>query len=312
MKRSTYLLAAAAASVIILAGGSWLLLPDRDGDAPVAPDSDMPRYRAGGLEVGVMTDPATPRVGDNRLIVELRKPDGDPVTGISIDAYAEMAAMGAMPAMRAPAEMREAAPGRYVGSVNLRMRGAWPLTLSFQSPEGQPVRMQFDLATDREGLAIAAGASPVGGAATPADDADVITIDNRRRQMIGIETGKAEYRELIRPIRAVGQVTYDERLLSHITLKFDGYIGDLKADYVGTPVKAGQELFTVYSPELLATQQEYLETVQRRSGNGDGSLLRAARQRLRLWDLSDAEIEALERRGVPQDYVAIYAPRSGT
>ena len=312
MKRSTFLLASAAAGVIVLAGGSWLLLSDRGSDAPVAPESDMPRYRAGGIDVGVTTVPATPRVGENRLIVELRKPDGEPVTEVSIDAYAEMSAMGAMPAMRAPAEMAEAAPGRYTGSVNLSMRGAWPLTLSFQSPDGQPVRMQFDLATDRKGLAIAAGASPVDGAAASADDANVITIDSRRRQMIGVETGKAEYRELIRPIRAVGQVTYDERLLSHITLKFDGYIGDLKADYVGTPVKAGQELFTVYSPELLATQQEYLETVQRRSGNGDGSLLRAARQRLRLWDLSDAEIEALERRGVPQAYVAIYAPRSGT
>jgi Cu(I)/Ag(I) efflux system membrane fusion protein len=128
--------------------------------------------------------------------------------------------------------------------------------------------------------------------------------------LIGVETGEASHRELIRPIRAVGRVTYDERLLSHITLRFDGYIGDLKADYVGAPVQAGQELFTVYSPELLAAQQEYLEAVRR--GSANASLLRAARQRLRLWDMSDGDIDSLERRGATEDYVTIHAPRSGT
>lgn len=319
MKRPI-LFAAAAAGLIVLAGGSWLLLSDRGDETPAATTSDMPRYRASGLEVGVTTDPATPRVGDNRLIVELRTPDGDPVPGVAIDAYAEMPAMGAMPAMRAPAGMEEVAPGRYAGSMNLSMRGEWPLTLRFESPEGQAVRMQFDLATDRASMPIAAGGRAIGGtegpsadAATPADDANVITIDNRRRQMIGVEIGEAAYRNLVRPIRAVGKVTYDERLLSHITLKFEGYIGDLKADYVGASVKKGQELFTVYSPELLAAQQEYLETLRRRGGSGaEDGLLLAARQRLRLWDMTDGEIEALERRGAPADYVPIYAPRTGT
>ena len=283
------------------------------GSAAQSGDGGLPRFRAGELEIGVGTEPGTPRVGENRLIVEVRGPSGEPASDIEIDAYAEMAAMGAMPAMRAPAGLEQTAPGRFEGSVNLSMRGAWPLTLQIKDPVRGDRRLMFDLATDRAGLTIAAGGLAVGAsAAAGADDANVITIDNRRRQMIGIETGKAENRELIRPIRAVGRVTYDERLLSHITLKFDGYIGDLKADYVGAAVQAGQELFTVYSPELLAAQQEYLETVRRRTGNGDSSLLRASRQRLRLWDMSDAEIEALERRGVPEDYISIYAPRSGT
>jgi Cu(I)/Ag(I) efflux system membrane fusion protein len=313
MKRSGFLAAAAAAGVIAVAGGSWLLLSQRGGDTPAAPASDMPRYRAGGVEIGITTVPATPRVGDNRLVVELRTLDGDPVTDVSIDAYAEMAAMGAMPAMRVPAGMQETAPGRYTGSMNLAMRGEWPLTLSFQSPDGQPARMRFGLATDRKGLTISAGASPVGGAVASADDANVVTIDNRRRQMIGVETGEVAYRDLVKRIRAVGEVTFDERLLSHVTLKFDGYIGDLQADYVGTAVEKGQVLFTVYSPELLAAQQEYLETVKRRGNPGsDDPLLRAARQRLALWDMSAGEIEALERRRVPLDYVPIYAPRSGT
>ncbi|MEX2122944.1 MAG: efflux RND transporter periplasmic adaptor subunit [Woeseia sp.] len=320
MKRSTFFLAASAASVIVVGGSIGLFLSDGSNDASVATESDMPRYRVDELEVGVTTDPATPRVGDNRLIVEIRKANGEPVTGVSIDAYAEMSAMGAMPAMRVPAEMDEAAPGRYVGSMNFPMRGEWPLTLSFQSPEGRPVRMQFDLATDRANMPIAAGGTPIGGvegpspvAALPADDTNIITIDNRRRQMIGVETGEATLRNLVKPIRAVGEITFDERLLSHVTLKFDGYIGDLKADYVGTPVEKGQVLFTVYGPDLLAAQQEYLETLKRRGNRSvDEPLIRAARQRLALWDMSVEEIKALEQRGEPQDYVPIYAPRRGT
>jgi Cu(I)/Ag(I) efflux system membrane fusion protein len=111
----------------------------------------------------------------------------------------------------------------------------------------------------------------------------------------------------------VGEITFDERLLSQVTLKFDGYVGDLKADYVGTPIEKGQVLFTVYSPELLAAQQEYLETLKRRGNRGaDEPLIRAARQRLALWDMSVEEIKVLEQRGEPRDYVSIHAPRSGT
>ncbi len=314
MKQSKTLLWIAGIVALAVLGGGTYLLSTGSGTEALAKvvQDDMPRYRAGGLEIGVRTVPGTPRVGDNRLIVNVRDPSGNPVS-VKIDAYAEMPAMGAMSAMRAPADLKETAPGHYEGSMDLSMRGEWPLTMSFQSPQGQPVRLQFDLATDREGLAIAAGATPVGGTAIPADDANAITIDNRRRQMIGVETGEATHRDLVKSIRAVGEVTFDERLLSQVTLKFDGYIGDLKADYVGAEIAQNQVLFTVYSPDLLAAQQEYLETLKRRSNpNAENGLLRAARQRLALWDMSVEEIRALEQRGAPQDYIPIYAPRSGT
>jgi len=303
------LLLAGIATYVVMRGGGTDVAPS--GAATV---QEIPRYRAGGLEVGVTTVPATPRVGDNRLIVELHTPDGDPVSAVEVDAFAEMPAMGAMPAMRAPADLEQVAPGRFEGSVNLSMRGEWPLTIVIDHPQGRAdQRLQFDLATDREGLTIAAGGAPVGGGPAAVDAANAVTIDNRRRQMIGVETGKATHRRLVKVIRAVGEVAYDERLLSHITLKFDGYIGDLKADHVGASVQRGEALFTVYSPDLLAAQQEYLETLKRRRDRDrDDPVIQAARQRLRLWDMAPSEIEALERRGVPRDYVPIYAPRSGT
>lgn len=273
----------------------------------------MPRFKAGHLEIAIVTDPGTPRVGDNALIIELRDEDGNPVTDADVDAYARMPAMGAMPAMQAPAGLEQTAPGRFEGELNLSMRGEWPLIVEISDPQDGHKRLQFDLATDRAGLTIAAGGAPVGEPDMSVDNENVITIDNRRRQMIGLQTGLATNRDLIKRIRAVGEVTYDERLLSHVTLKFDGYIGDLKADYVGAEVEQGQVLFTVYSPELLAAQQEYLETLKRRGNRGgNDTLLRAARQRLGLWNMTPGQISALERRGVAQDYVPIYAPRSGT
>jgi hypothetical protein len=196
--------------------------------------SGMPRYRAGDLEIAVDIDPATAQVGDNKIMIEVRDAEGQPVQDIDVDAYAQMPAMGAMPAMRAPADLEKVSPGRYEGSMDLSMRGEWPLTIEIKDSQRGDKRLQFDLATDREGLAIATGATPVGAAAMPADDANVITIDNRRRQLIGVETGEATHRNLVKAIRAVGVVKLDERLLSQVTLKFDGYIGDLKANYVGT------------------------------------------------------------------------------
>ncbi len=315
MKHSKILLwVAGTVALVVVTGGTYILLSESGSEAPdMVAESGMPRYRAGDLEIAIDIDPHTARVGDNKIIVEIRGEDGTVVPDIEVSAFAQMPAMGSMQAMRAPADLKQTDPGRYEGSVNLSMRGEWPLTVEIKGPQRGERRLQFDLATDREGLTIAAGATPVGGTVLPTNDANVITINNRRRQMIGVETGKATHRDLLKSIRAVGEVTFDERLLSQVTLKFDGYIGDLKTDYVGAAVEKDQVLFTVYSPELLAAQHEYLDTLRYRGDSGAQSgLVRASRQRLRLWDMSTSDIRALERRGVPEDYVAIYAPRSGT
>lgn len=301
-------------ALMIVSGGIYLLTlePRPEALATVAKNT-MPRYQAGELEIGVTTDPITPRVGENHLIIELKEPGGHPISGVAVNAYAEMRAMGTMPAMRMPASLQETTPGRYEGGIELPMRGEWPLTIEIKDPKRGDQRLRFDLATDREGLTIAAGAEPLGGANVGTNDAsNVITIDNRRRQMIGVKTSIVTNRDLVKVIRAVGEIKFDERLISNVTLKFDGYIGDLKADFVGATVKKGQVLFTVYSPELLAAQQEYLQTLKHRQNRGqEDTLLRAARQRLALWDMSSREIQALEQRGVPKDYISIYAPRTG-
>jgi Cu(I)/Ag(I) efflux system membrane fusion protein len=230
--------------------------------------------------------------------------------------------MGAMAAMRAPADLVETENGQFEGAVDLRMRGAWPLTLNIADAEHGSAELSLDLATDRAGLRIAAGGTPmvasgdqlnVAPGTVGVSRAETITVDSRRRQLIGLETSVVTHHDLVKSIRAVGSVTYDERLLTKVSLKYDAWIGDLEANYVGAPVTRGQRLFSIYSPELLAAQQEYLEARKRLSRRAsDDSLVAAARQRLKLWDFADSEILALEERGTPLEYVPIYSPAEGT
>jgi Cu(I)/Ag(I) efflux system membrane fusion protein len=300
----------------------WTLVGSDTDDAPTSRDERFAWFESGPFEVGLAVVPDTPRMGDNDLMIMVRLPNGTPAANVDVSAYAEMPAMGAMPAMRAPADLVETTGGVFEGAVDLRMRGAWPLTVSIADPTHGNTQMVLDLATDRPGLRISAGGRLAGTvdqqqssvAATDAgSEYGAITVDNRRRQMIGLETEVVTHHDLVRKIRAVGNITYDERRLSKVTLKYDAWIGDLNANFVGADVVRGQRLFSIYSPELYAAQQEYLEALKRLSRrDSDDSLLKAARQRLKLWDIADREIAAIEERGVPLEYVPIYSPVSGT
>jgi len=136
-----------------------------------------------------------------------------------------------------------------------------------------------------------------------------VTLTSDRRQLIGVQTGMTELRTLSRSVRTVGRVTVDETRLSRITTKFDGTIERLYVNVTGQQIRRGQPLFTVYSPDLLATQQEYLLAM--RAAAQSPSLLAAARQRLLLWDVSAADIRALERTGTARKSVTVYSPASG-
>ena len=148
-----------------------------------------------------------------------------------------------------------------------------------------------------------------------------VNIDPRRQQLIGVRTAPVERRVLTKSIRAVGTVRYDETRLADVNVKVAGWIEELYVDYTGQFIEAGQPLFTLYSPELLTTQQEYLLALESRAqlrasqiadarGYAD-RLVDAARQRLILWDLPLDEIEALEERREPRRTMLFRAPVGG-
>ena len=148
-----------------------------------------------------------------------------------------------------------------------------------------------------------------------------VQISAARQQLLGITTAKAEYRPLEKVIRAVGRVALDEERISNVHVKVSGWIQKVFVDYTFQHVMKGDPLFTFYSPELLATQQEYLLAIKAEKELGTSSLTdvaaggkslkEAARQRLALWDLTDEQIRALEETGKPQREITFYSPATG-
>ena len=136
-----------------------------------------------------------------------------------------------------------------------------------------------------------------------------VKLTTSRQQLIGVQTGVAETRSVGRTVRTVGRVAVDETRLHTITTKFDGYIEKLYVDYTGKEVRRGQPLFSVYSPELLATQQEYLLAL--RAAKQSPLLLESSRRRLQLWDISASDVRRLEQTGQPRKSLTIASPASG-
>jgi RND family efflux transporter, MFP subunit len=136
-----------------------------------------------------------------------------------------------------------------------------------------------------------------------------VKLTSERQQLIGVQTGMTELRSFGRSVRTVGRVTADETRLYKITTKFDGYIEKLYVNVTGQHIRKGQPLFSVYSPDLLSTQQEYLLAM--RAAKQSPSLLAAARQRLLLWDITSAEIRELERTGKARKSITIDSPTNG-
>lgn len=148
-----------------------------------------------------------------------------------------------------------------------------------------------------------------------------VQLDTRRRQLLGVRTARVARGALEHEIRAVGIVRYDETRLSDVNLKLDGWIEKLHVETTGQPVRRGQPLLEIYSPELLASQNEYLlalstHETMRLSTIADARtqserLVDSARRRLSLWDLPADAIERLERTRKADATVTFRSPVTG-
>lgn len=142
-----------------------------------------------------------------------------------------------------------------------------------------------------------------------------------RMQSIGVQTGMVEYKQLSDDIRATGTVDINERLLSYVQVRFPGYIRKVFANATYQHVHKGEPLFTIYSPDLVATQQEYLLARQNQKAmsastidgvaDGAATLSTAAEQRLQQWDIPESEIAKLKESGKPVRDLTINSPVEG-
>ncbi len=146
-------------------------------------------------------------------------------------------------------------------------------------------------------------------------------ISPEKQQLIGVQYSTVEYQTISKSLRAVGKVAYDETKISRINPKIEGWIENVYVDFTGKLVQKGQPLLSIYSPDLVQTQEEYLLAIKGRRQLGESpfpeavnfseSLVQSARRRLELWDVSEQQIRELEKRGTPSRTMTNYAPTSG-
>jgi RND family efflux transporter MFP subunit len=148
-----------------------------------------------------------------------------------------------------------------------------------------------------------------------------ITVSPTTLQSMGVRTAKVEVRPLSRLTLAVGLVNFNERNLSTITTKVNGWIERLYVNATGDPVRRGQTLLSLYSPELVSSQEEYLLAVRnlkvmknspvKEMADGAKRLAEASRRRLAYFDVSAAQIDALERTGQVKKHLTLFSPANG-
>jgi Cu(I)/Ag(I) efflux system membrane fusion protein len=157
-----------------------------------------------------------------------------------------------------------------------------------------------------------------------------VQLTDVQQQLINIRVAPVERGQAAKIIRMVGSIAYDQTKVADLNSKVKGWVQKLYVDKPGQPVKAGEPLMALYSPDLYSAQQEYLLAYQETHGsskatglstqmrkfsaanrNAETSLLKAARKRLELWDISEAQIKALEESGTAKETLELTAPMTG-
>ena len=172
------------------------------------------------------------------------------------------------------------------------------------------------------------GKSPMGMDLVPvyADEAEgapegAVRLDPTFVQRVGVRTTPVERRDIARTIRTVGTLAHNDKQIAWVGTKYDGWIENVAVNYLGETVERGQVLFDIYSPQLVATQTEYLHALHYAErldasqypdvAERARSLIESARARLRYWDITDEQIESLELEETPRRTLSVVSPVTG-
>ena len=228
------------------------------------------------------------------------------------------------PALEAPKDATQPAvsppsvsksPRRRWWAVVLTLAIAFVIGIYFYQ-QRQPIQVPATTSVDHTGHTSTATASSTNGVPQTA-----VRISPEKQQLIGVQYGTVENQSLSKSLRAVGRAAFDETKMVRINPKIEGWIEDVYVDFTGKLVNKGQPLLSIYSPDLVQTQEEYLLALKSRKQLGESpfreavnfseSLVHSAKRRLQLWDVTDAQIKELEARGTPSRTMTLYAPASG-
>jgi RND family efflux transporter MFP subunit len=319
--------------------------------------SETVSSQAGNLTVEAALRPDPPRQQGNSLLLTVLGPDRRPVEDAEVEVEVSMPAMGAMSEMRGKAEVSPEGEGRYRADFDLQVAGTWTAEVKVRSPAGS-ASPRYTLTVGNKGLTPVGSASsaPTAAEGTQAHGDEIshytcpmhpsvrqevpgacpicgmdlvpvrqeqaagggVEITPEQQQLIGLQTSVVASRPVESEVRAVGRIAFDETRLEDVTVKYGGYIGRLYVEETGQPVRKGQTLFTLYSPELYAAQQEYLVALASQRAAQETTvpdradyLVRAARQKLRLWDVSESQVRQLANSGKADQQIAVPSPASG-
>jgi membrane fusion protein, copper/silver efflux system len=180
------------------------------------------------------------------------------------------------------------------------------------------------------GQAVTAEPAPGAAAADPHAGHDMVGLttgdgavhlEPEMARSLGVTVTEATLAPIQRTIRTTGHVSYDETRLTTMTPKFDGFVERLHVEFTGQAVRRGQPLLEIYSPELVASQEELLSALRMERQLRDvaapaaidraASLVEAARRRLLLWDISPAQVEQIEQSGQVRRTLTLHAPFGG-
>lgn len=149
-----------------------------------------------------------------------------------------------------------------------------------------------------------------------------LTLNAVGRQLAQVQTSEVKLTQAAHEVRLVGKVNYDETSLSYISAWVPGRIDKLFVDFTGIKVRQGDHLIELYSPELIATQEEYLQAIINLDASQKSELsvirhtsrttLASAKEKLRLYGIDEQQIDEIVRRGTPQEHMTITSPVKGT
>lgn len=262
-------------------------------------------FEDGGMRVEVAVSAGELREGENELRVRVRDAEGEPVADARVSVQYAMSMAGGPP-MGGRVTAEPLGGGEYRAHAMIDMAGTWQLAIEAERASGAVARGSGSMRTGASEIRFESRAAPA--AASPVEPASgTVRVDPARLQKIGVRFATVEPAPLVRSVRALGRVTWDETRLVDVVPKVGGFVRGLRADALGVRVEKGESLFSVYSPDLYAAQAEYLQALQ----GGNAPLQRAARARLRLWDIADADVAALEKRGAALETLPLRSPASG-
>lgn len=305
-------------------------------------------HKLGNLNVSFWVEPDPPSVGENEFKVKLTDVSRLPVTNASVVIKYFMPAMAGMPAMGSEIEAEHNVEGLYSVILNLSMGGTftWDVTVTVNTKGEDPVSGQWRVTPGKKGtpfISSGGGASQDNmemmkmdeGSSMDMGEQDNMAVSTQskaptfditpyQQQLIGVKKDTVRIRKLKSIIKTVGHVARNENLISSVNMRFGGWIDTLHIKYVGQKVLKNEPLMSVYSPDLVEAQEEYLQlfgAVKIASFSAAGSseksnwhrnnLRRSAELKLRLLGLTDEQMRGIIERKRPDLSVLVTSPRTG-